>query len=217
MCAGEGRDVLPILAAHDQGDRVRALLVEIDPRLAGRAREAAGERGLSRVEVRTADARITDAYLDFAPAHLVLACGVFGNITSADARGTIAALPSLLAPGGVVIWTRGRPDDGTEPSQRVRIWFAADGFTELAFAAPDDATFRVGMHQLAAGAGQRRSAQLATVQLCLARKPHQVHRPGACIHLYRAIAFAAVALQARRGPLSRFRVENCSSLRYAPH
>jgi hypothetical protein len=150
MCAGEGLDVLPILAAHDQGDRVRALLVEIDPRLAGRAREAAGERGLSRVEVRTADAGITDAYLDFAPAHLVLACGVFGNITNADVRGTIAALPSLLAPGGVVIWTRGRPDDGTEPSQRVRTWFAADGFTELAFAAPDDATFRVGMHQLAA-------------------------------------------------------------------
>ena len=150
LCAGEGRDVLPVLAAHDAGERVRALLVEIDPRLAGRARQTAADLGRPRVVVRTADAGVTDAFLDFAPAHLVLACGIFGNITSADVRATIAALPGLLTPGGVVIWTRGRLEDGTDPSERIRAWFAADGFTELAFTAADDATFRVGMHQLSA-------------------------------------------------------------------
>ena len=142
--------MLPVLATHDAGNRVRALLVEIDPRLAERARDAAAELGLSRVEVRTADAGITDPYLDFAPAQLVLTCGVFGNITRADVRGTLAALPGLLTPGGVVIWTRGRPEDAADPSERIRTWFAAEGFTELAFTAAGDATFRVGMHQLTA-------------------------------------------------------------------
>jgi hypothetical protein len=150
LCAGEGRDVLPVLAEHDCGRRVRALLVELDPGLAERARATASELSLSGVEVRTADAGITDSYADFAPAHFVLACGVFGNVTSEQVRGTIAALPSLLSVGGLVIWTRGRLEDGTDPSQRIRTWFASSGFAERAFSAPEDASYRVGLHQLAA-------------------------------------------------------------------
>lgn len=80
MCAADGRDVLPVLAAHDTAGRVRALLVELDPGLADHARTTATRLGLDRVEVRTADAGITDPYIDLAPAHVVLACGVFGNI-----------------------------------------------------------------------------------------------------------------------------------------
>lgn len=142
ICAGDGRDVLPVLAAHDR--RVRALLVELDPRLTDRARLTAADIGLSAVEIRTTDAGVTDPYLDFAPAHVVLACGVFGNITVEHARQTIATLPNLLVAGGIVIWTRGRNDDGTDPSQLIRELFTEHGFTELSFTAPNDARFRVG-------------------------------------------------------------------------
>jgi hypothetical protein len=147
ICAGDGRDALPVIAEHDR--RVRALLVERDPVLARRARETADDLGLSRVEIRTADAGQAGTYLDVRPAHILLACGVFGNIGDADVRRTVAALPTLLVAGGIVIWTRGRGDDGTDASQWIRTLFAEHGFTELSFTCPDDARFRVGMHRLA--------------------------------------------------------------------
>ena len=143
MCAGDGRDVLPLLPV-----RARAVLVELDPTLAARARATAERLGLPGVTVVTGDAGITDPYLPLAPADLVLACGVFGNITPADARRTIAALPGLLAANGIVIWTRGRSADGTEHTGVLRDCFAEHGFAPLAFEAPDDARFRVGMHRL---------------------------------------------------------------------
>ncbi|MBM2623206.1 methyltransferase domain-containing protein [Actinoplanes sp. LDG1-06] len=132
MCAGDGRDVLPLLPEGST-----AVLVEWDPVLAERARGSAPEG----VTVVTGDAGVTDPYAPAAPAEIVLACGVFGNIPYADTRRTIQAMPSLLAPGGTVIWTRA----GDSP---VRDEFAANGFEELAYCAPTDARFRVGMHRL---------------------------------------------------------------------
>ncbi|MFB9848794.1 SAM-dependent methyltransferase, partial [Micromonospora andamanensis] len=41
ICAGDGRDVLPVLAEHDGGRTVEALLIERDPALSQRARTAA--------------------------------------------------------------------------------------------------------------------------------------------------------------------------------
>jgi hypothetical protein len=147
ICAGDGRDVLPVIAEHDR--RVRALLLELDPALAKQARETADDLGLSGVEIRVADAGDAGTYIGVRPAHLLLACGVFGNVGLDDVRRTIAALPALLVAGGIVIWTRARADDGSEPSREVRALFAEHGFTELSFTSPDDARFRVGMHRLA--------------------------------------------------------------------
>lgn len=146
ICAGDGRDALPVLA--EGGRDVRALLVELDPVLCERARSTAAQLGLTGVEVQTRDAGVIDSYPEFTPAHVVLACGVFGNITVRDARQTIAALPNLLAVGGIVIWTRGRNDEGPDPSTAIRELFTAHGFTEVSFTAPDDARFRVGTHRL---------------------------------------------------------------------
>ncbi len=151
ICAGDGRDALPVIAEHDR--RVHALLIELDPALARRARDTADDLGLSRVEVRTADAGQAGTYLGVRPAHILLACGVFGNVSTGDVRRTVAALPALLVVGGIVIWTRARGDDGSEPAQEIRATFAEHGFTELSFTAPDDARFRVGMHRLAGTAG----------------------------------------------------------------
>lgn len=147
LCAGDGRDLLPVLGDCERGVDVRALLVERDARLAGQARRRARELNLSHVDVRTDDAGSTSAYADIAPAHLVLACGVFGNITADDGRGTVASLRTLTAPNGVVVWTRGRESTG-DPSSDVRNWFGDAGFTERSFTTPAEPRFRVGMHQL---------------------------------------------------------------------
>jgi hypothetical protein len=144
ICAGDGRDVLPVLASHDGGREVRAVLIELSPTLSARARSTAAALDLPAVEVLTADAGATATYATIEPADILLACGVFGNVSHEDMCRTVAALPALTKPGGTVIWTRGRRDEA-DPSGEVRARFRAEGFGELAFCAPEDARFRVGV------------------------------------------------------------------------
>jgi len=147
LCSGDGRDTLPVL--EETGADVTGVLVELDPVLADRARAGAPPG----IEVRTADAGTTASYADACPADVVLACGIFGNISDADIARTVATLPTLLTSGGHVIWTRGNrvPLDPTaydgDPSELVRTLFAGAGFEEVAFVRPDDAGFRVGVHR----------------------------------------------------------------------
>ncbi|KUL25329.1 class I SAM-dependent methyltransferase family protein [Actinoplanes awajinensis] len=144
-CAGDGRDLLGVLAGRKDADRVSALLVEYDARLAARAGEAAAALP-SAVEVVQADAAHSDIYAHAVPANLVLLCGIFGNISDADVRTTIEAVPELCAPGAEVVWTRHRREPDLTPS--IRGWFADSGFEEVAFVAPEDELWSVGVHRL---------------------------------------------------------------------
>lgn len=150
LCAGDGRDLLPVVAAHPRRDAVRLLLVEQDEQLVEDARAAAAALGLP-AEVVRGDAGVSDVCLHRLPAHVLLACGIFGNISRDDMRRTVDLLPSFLAPRGAVVWTRGRGWDGAEPARLVRRWFAAAGLEEVSYTEPTDAAFRVGVHRLAAG------------------------------------------------------------------
>lgn len=147
MCAGQGRDVLPVLAEYPQRMDIVALLVELDASNANIAREAARAANLSRVEVRCADASITDVYEDAVPADIIMACGIFGNISLDDIKHTVERLPSLASPGATVIWTRGRWK-GEDVTPDIRLWFAESGFEEVVFDGPADATYSVGTHRL---------------------------------------------------------------------
>ncbi len=146
LCAGQGRDLLGVLADHPRRGDVTARLVELDPRNAEAARAAARSAGLDGVEVVTGDAGRSDAYAGAVPADLVVACGIFGNVPDDDIARTIDALPQLCTPGATVLWTRHRNPPDATPGIRAR--FAAAGFTELAFVAPADTSFSVGAHQL---------------------------------------------------------------------
>lgn len=144
-CAGDGRDLLGVLAGRADADRVTALLVEYDPELSARASHAA--QALSaQVDVRQADAAQSDVYAGAVPADLVLLCGIFGNVSDADVRATVEAAPQLCARGADVIWTRHRRDPDLTPS--IRRWFAAAGFDELDFIAPQADHWSVGVHRL---------------------------------------------------------------------
>jgi hypothetical protein len=147
-CAGQGRDLLEVLATHPSRDRVTARLVELDPRNVQVARSAAKANGLTGVEVVEGDAGIVDSYLGAVPADLLLFCGVFGNISDEDVAGTIRALPQFCTPGATVIWTRGRQAPDLRPS--IRGWFADAGFAEQSFVAPEDVRWSVGVHRLTA-------------------------------------------------------------------
>jgi hypothetical protein len=146
LCAGQGRDVIGVLERHPRRADVRARLVELDPGNVAHARRAAAAAGLDAVEVHAADAGLTDAYAGAVPAHIVVACGIFGNISDADISATVAALPGLCAPGAGVIWTRHtRPPDLTPA---IRSWLAAAGFAEESYEAPPATRQGIGRHRL---------------------------------------------------------------------
>jgi hypothetical protein len=147
LCAGQGHDVTSVLPGHPRRDDVRAVLVEYDAANAGQARRAAALAGLTQVEVRQADASVTAGYADALPADVLLLCGIFGNVSERDIERTVRAAPAMCAPGATVIWTRHRWDPDLTP--RIRGWFAASGFEEVAFEALDTtALIGVGVHRL---------------------------------------------------------------------
>jgi hypothetical protein len=149
MCAGQGRDVIGALAMHPRGNDVAAVLVELDEVLAEAARADAIAAGLAGVTVSCADASMSDSYAMAAPADIVLACGIFGNISDDDIKRTIDQLPMLCAPGATVLWTRyGRPGDDLAPD--ICRWFVDRGFEEARFDASDERSYRVGSHRLLA-------------------------------------------------------------------
>jgi hypothetical protein len=141
-CAGQGRDVAGALTGHPRAADVSGVLVELDPVLGRQARDLLDAAGLSRLEVRTADAGTTDAYVGAVPADVVLLCGIFGNVADADVERTARSSNQLCAPGATLIWTRHRRPPDLTPT--IRAWFVESGFTELAFDAPADALFSVG-------------------------------------------------------------------------
>ena len=148
LCAGQGHDVLSVAATHPRGRDLTGRLVELDPVNATAAAARIEELGLTGIEVRTADAGTTDAYEGAVPADLVVACGIFGNVSLDDIERTVRALPSLCAPRAWVVWTRHPREPGVLPA--IGEWFEASGFERQALVVDDDAWFGVGLHRLAA-------------------------------------------------------------------
>jgi hypothetical protein len=139
MCAGQGRDILGVLADHPRRRDVTGRLVELDARNA----EVARERAPAAIEVLVGDAAETANYAGAVPADLVLACGVFGNISDGDIHRTIASLPGFCAAGGAVIWTRHREPPDLVPT--LCQWFAEAGFRPV-WVADRDVGYGAGMH-----------------------------------------------------------------------
>lgn len=127
LCAGQARDVAPVLADHPRGGDVTGLLVELDPDNC----VAAGTILPSQPQVRQGDAGSPAVWADSLPVDVLLLCGIFGNIPDRDVEQTVRAAPLLCRPGASVLWTRhtGEPD----LTAAIRGWVAAAGMTETAF------------------------------------------------------------------------------------
>ena len=139
LCAGDGRDILGVLAEREDAARVSVTLVEVLPELVERARSAAADVA-AKVEVVSADAGCSATYtaLDTVPADVVLLVGVLGNVSEADVAATVAAMPRLCAPGGTLVWSRGRSLEGAEDFVTpVREAFSDAGFAEVSIGSFD--------------------------------------------------------------------------------
>lgn len=142
ICAGQAHDIIGVLSDYPHADKVRARLVELNPDNVQQIRAKVAAAGLD-VDVVEGDAADTSLYEGAAPADLVLAVGIFGNVSDADVLATIRALPQLCKPGATVLWSRGRhlrPD----LTPQIRSTFADAGFVETAFHAPEGARFQIG-------------------------------------------------------------------------
>lgn len=132
LCAGDARDVVPVLAARADGDQIDVTLVELDDELASRAVNAAKAAGLTRVVVRRGDAGDPASFSDIVPVDVLMLCGIFGNVEHASVADIARAVPAMVLLGGYVIWTRG----GGPPVDRrpeVRRWFIDAGMEEVSF------------------------------------------------------------------------------------
>ena len=144
LCAGDGRDTLPVLASSSA--TVSAVLVELDPDLAEAGRRQAAALGLD-VDVRTDDAGLVAAWADVVPVDVLMLCGVLGNVTDDDARRILTGAALMLQRGGTMVWTRGNRGSGEEdPSEWLRGLLLEAGWEERSFVRPDDASYRVGVH-----------------------------------------------------------------------
>jgi hypothetical protein len=141
LCAGRGDDLFGVLRDYPHAGSVRARLVELDPCNVDAISASARATALD-VEVVQGDAAEPRFYEGFAPADVVMLCGVLGNISDPDVRSTIASLPQLCRTGASVIWTRSRRPPDLTP--RIRRWFGESGFSEGAFVAPAHALWSVG-------------------------------------------------------------------------
>src|SRR5207302_7638031 len=117
---------------------VAVVLVELDPRNVEAARARAARTGLAQVRIIEGDAATSDVYAPVVPADIVLACGIFGNITDPDLERTVRNLSMLCRAGASIIWTRHRLEPDLTP--QIRAWFNQSGFEEMSFDAPDNAS-----------------------------------------------------------------------------
>jgi predicted RNA methylase len=146
LCAGQGADVLAVAESHPRGPDLVGRLVELDPANVSVARERIAALGRDGLEVVEADAGRSDAYAGAVPADLVVACGIFGNISLAHIERTVRFLPSLSAPGAHVVWTRHPREPGV--LDHIQEWLAAAGFTNGELVVDDAAAWGVGAAEL---------------------------------------------------------------------
>jgi len=144
LVAGQGRDVIPVLASHPRGRDVTGVLVEIDPRNTAVARSSRNAADLTGLEVVTGDAADLEHYRPYAPADVVVMCGLFGNISNEDIRRMVGLAVPLTKRGGTVIWTRGKI--GVDMVPTISGWFADEGFERLFVSDPTN-DFRVSAHR----------------------------------------------------------------------
>jgi hypothetical protein len=162
LCAGEARDVVPVLAARRDGDRIAAVLVELDQGLAGRAEAEVRSAHLPRVEIRRADAGDPASFRDVVPVDVLMLCGIFGNVEHEAVRTIAQAVPAMVRAGGFVIWTRGA-DATIDRRPEVRRWFIELGMPEASFDGHPE-TYGVGVNRITTTAARLADRRLFTFE-----------------------------------------------------
>lgn len=148
VCAGDGRDLLGILANHPRTEDVYARLVEINPQLVERGRATIESLGLTKqIEFINGDATAAANYVGVVPADIVIVCGIFGNLADENELNRLLGnLGFLSKKDAFILWTRGH-SNGIAYSETVRKYFREFGFEEVNFKLTATGDMGVGIHR----------------------------------------------------------------------
>ena len=150
ICSGDGRDIIGVLSDHPRRNDARVRLVEINPNLVEAGRNAIESAGLAKqVEFFLGDATMSSAYADMAPADLVVACGVFGNVRKRHLKQLINSLPLLCQSGGYIVWTHFLSRTGMRRIALIRGLLRTAGFVEKHLNFSNQAAHLVATHHYA--------------------------------------------------------------------
>lgn len=117
LCAGDGRDILPVLTRHPDERRPEVVLVELDPVLAAAAERRAADSGVAATVV-VGDAGLAETWQTTVPVGLLMLCGIFGNMVG---RVELAAAVSNAGGLGLVTaLTQPTPDALATEIERCR-------------------------------------------------------------------------------------------------
>ena len=145
--AGDGRDIIPVVAESVRRNEVNCQFIEINEALVRAGRQRAEEHGMSdKMQFKCADATSAQSYTGSVPVDCVLASGVFGNLLPEDVLRCIKALTGMLKTGGFLVWTRSRcAGSGELGIARIQAALQDQGFVERISGGP--AKFLVASHQ----------------------------------------------------------------------
>ncbi|WP_199336811.1 class I SAM-dependent methyltransferase family protein [Oscillatoria sp. FACHB-1407] len=148
VCAGDGRDLLGVIPNHPRVHDIQARLVNLNPQLVERGRQAIATTGLSdQITFVNGDATYSNAYAGAVPADIVLVCGVFGNLPDeAELQRLIGNLKYLAKPDAFVLWTRSYADGIAYP-EIVRKHFREANFEEIIYRLTATGDMGVGLHR----------------------------------------------------------------------
>jgi Putative methyltransferase len=108
LCAGDGRDVIGVLASHQRRNDVAACLVELNRQSVAVGLRLTKSAGLEKiVDFRNEDATVYTTYKNSPRSDIVLVCGVWAHVPVHERGQLVDAIACLCKPGGTVIWTRG--------------------------------------------------------------------------------------------------------------
>jgi amino acid adenylation domain-containing protein len=146
ICAGDGRDVIPVVAEHRRAAEIDAGLIDLDAEALERGRQTAEEAGMAeRFHFRCADATQAASYQGLPAADLLIVSGVLGHLNKAGLAQLAASLPMLLKPGGHLLWSRHQVlHRGAEHIAYFRGKLAAAQFEEVFFQPASSEGFVVG-------------------------------------------------------------------------
>ena len=129
VCGGEGRVLLPVVAAHTRRADIHGVIVELDAASLAAARAHITELGLdTSIGVIAGDAGLSDTYRDLPRAQVSVMSGALVHLSPADRARVVRFMPRLCAPNATFIWTIGNRFDPTR-AWRVRRTVAHNGVT----------------------------------------------------------------------------------------
>ena len=131
ICGGQGLELIGAIEDHARRDDIRGRLIELDVDNADVARRWARDAALHGLEVVTGDAARHSSYAGLPPVDLAVVSGLFGHIRVEDQQRAIELVRALCRPGGSVVWTFFRRDEGRLES--LRRSFAERSFEEQHF------------------------------------------------------------------------------------